>query len=361
MKVVQISNYFAEFKGSFINQLELLGNKILENGGEIIYIFPNRAQDIEWCKELRKKFKVYFVSCVEGNNEKKVIDELKEIFDIERPNIVHSHFDGYDVPMTKATSKDVIKIYHRHNEFDVSNLIWYKKIYALINIKIKMNYLKNKGYNIFISNEMFDDFIRKGYSLKSKSRVIINGIATERLDKKISTINKYDKPVIFSIIGNWERKGGDILFKAVEKLNSSEIKVYLASIISKKIIKDKYGYVPEWLIDLEITDNIKKYYEMADIFVSASRKETFSYALAEAIYCGLPCISSDINGVQWAKEIQSVRFFPSENIERLAEEIRICVDKKYSSEIYEQSRSIILNKYSEYAWSKNILKLYTEF
>ena len=66
-------------------------------------------------------------------------------------------------------------------------------------------------------------------------------------------------------------------------------------------------------------------------------------------------------GFNGLKKYNRLRFFPSENIERLAEEIRICVDKKYSSEIYEQSRSITLNKYREYAWSKNILKLYTEF
>ncbi|MGM8287817.1 glycosyltransferase [Clostridium perfringens] len=48
---------------------------------------------------------------------------------------------------------------------------------------------------------------------------------------------------------------------------------------------------------------------MSDIFVTASRKETFSYALAEAIYCELPCISSDIEGVKWAYDFNTVGFF----------------------------------------------------
>lgn len=71
MKVVQISNYYAEFKGSFINQLEVLGDEILQSGGEIIYIFPDKASNIEWCKGLEKKYKVYFVSCISRKNEKK--------------------------------------------------------------------------------------------------------------------------------------------------------------------------------------------------------------------------------------------------------------------------------------------------
>ena len=44
MKVVQISNYFAEFKGSFISQIELLGKQILEYGGEIIYMNDKYAK-----------------------------------------------------------------------------------------------------------------------------------------------------------------------------------------------------------------------------------------------------------------------------------------------------------------------------
>ena len=361
MKVVQISNYFAEFKGSFISQLELLGNRILENGGEIIYIFPNRAKDIEWCKELRKKFKVYFVSCIEGNNKKKVIAELREIFDIESPNIVHSHFDGYDVPITKVTSKDVIKIYHRHNEFDVSNLCWYKKIYALVNIRRRMSYIKKKGSQIFISEDMKDNLLKKRLILKENSFVILNGINTKRINKKqVFLKNKNNTPIIFAFIGNWYSKGGDILFKALEKINRNKINIYLACISTPEFIKKKYGSNPKWIIHLKKTEDIKEYYLMADIFVSASRKETFSYALAEAIYSGLPCISSDIKGVQWARKINTVTFFESENVDELICKIKYNLENNYNQREYQEAQNIITNEYSEDIWVKKINLLYKE-
>lgn len=360
MKVLQISNYYAEFKGSFISQLEILGEEILQSGGDIIYIFPNKASNIEWCKELAKSYKVYFVNCIDRKNKKKVIKELKEIINIENPDIVHSHFDGYDIAISKSTSKDTIKIYHRHNEYDVDKLIWYKKIYALINVRLRMSYLKNKGYHVFTSNNMFDEFINKGYSLKSRSKIIMNGISTKRLEEGSTYYNKHDKVVIFSILGNWHRKGGDILFSAIEKINSDGIKVYLASIISREWIREKCGYIPEWFIDLEITDNVKKYYDMADIFVSSSRKETFSYALAEAIYCKLPCISSDIDGVQWSKEIPSVTFFLNENVDDLVKKIEKILNEKYNDDVYEKSKNYILNNYSEYRWVNNVIKFYRQ-
>lgn len=358
MKVIHISNYFAAFRGSFIHQLELLGERIVDSGGEMIFIFPYRAKEIEWCKSLCEKYRVYFVSCINRKNKNKVLRELKEIVNTEKPDIVHSHFDGYDVSITKATSKSVVKFYHRHNEFDISKLCWYKKIYALATIRKNMTYLKKRGYSIFTSKDMLNEFLNKKYVLPEKSNVIINGIATKRLDEIVDIEKIYDKPVIFSIIGNWDRKGGDIIFNAIEKINSNEIKVYLASIVSKEFIKEKCGYIPKWLIDLDITDNINQYYSMANIFVSASRKETFSYALAEAVYCGLPCISSYIGGVQWAKELPNVKFFLNEDVEELIIKILDTIDNPINENEISISKEIIKEKYSEYTWCKNIYSYY---
>ena len=360
MKIIHISNFYANFKGSFINQLEVLAQRIKESKYEIIFIFPQEAKKIGWCKDLITKYKVYFVSVINGSTEKEVISELKNIFEIEKPDIIHSHFDGYDVAVTKAADEKVIKVYHRHNEFDISNLKFHKKLFALISIKIKMNYIKSRGYQVFTSEDMMNKFINKKYALRERAKVIINGISTRCLENENEKIKKRDKPIIFSLIGNWERKGGDILFKAVEKINEKEIKVYLSSIIKSEEIKANAGYVPEWFISLEVTDDIKEYYEKADIFVSSSRKETFSYALAEAIYCELPCISSDIEGVQWAKDIPSVDFFKSEDISDLAFKINYRINNKQDTEKINESKNIIINQYSEYVWVENILNLYKD-
>lgn len=360
MKIIHISNFYANFKGSFINQLEVLAQRIKESKYEIIFIFPQEAKKIGWCKDLITKYKVYFVSVINGSTEKEVISELKNIFEIEKPDIIHSHFDGYDVAVTKAADEKVIKVYHRHNEFDISNLKFHKKLFALISIKIKMNYIKSRGYQVFTSQDMMNKFINKKYALRERAKVIINGISTRCLENENENIEKRDKPIIFSLIGNWERKGGDILFKAIEKLNSKEIKVYLSSIIDREFIKEKMGYIPQWLISLNSTDDMKKYYSMSDMFVSSSRKETFSYALAEAIYCKLACISSDIDGVQWSKKIPTVKFFKNESIDELESKIYESLDKKYSDEAYETSKAIIRNQYSEYTWSSNVIKMYSE-
>lgn len=358
MKVIHISNYYASFKGSFIFQLENLANNLKENGDELVFIFPYNAQQTDWINELKTRYKVYFVEHIAFKTQLKVVKQLKCIFEKENPDIIHSHFDGYDIATVKAKKKGVINVFHRHNEFYIRNLVWYKRIYASICIRYKMKYLKKRGYNIFINNEMFNDFIDNNYACLTYSTVIQNGVAISKFNEDSNQHIIKDKPVIFAILGNWERKGGDILFKAIEKINSQKTKVYLASIISSKFIENTIGYCPDWLICLDITDDIKKYYYMSNIFISSSREETFSYALAEAIYCGLPCISSDIRGVQWAKKIESVQFFKNENVDDLVDKIEQIIVNPLDNDTISKGKKYILDNYSEDIWSQNIVDYY---
>ena len=114
------------------------------------------------------------------------------------------------------------------------------------------------------------------------------------------------------------------------------------------------------MICLDPTDDMEKYYRMSDIFISSSRGETFSFALAEAIYCGLPCISSDIRGVQWAKNIESVQFFENENVDDLVDKIQQRLVTPFDSEILSIGKKYIQDNYSEAIWSKNIINYYKE-
>ncbi|MGU8398586.1 hypothetical protein ACV3N1_04390 [Clostridium perfringens] len=47
MKVIYISNFYAEFKSAFISQLELLAENIISDGGEVVFIFPIKAKKFE--------------------------------------------------------------------------------------------------------------------------------------------------------------------------------------------------------------------------------------------------------------------------------------------------------------------------
>ena len=56
MKVINISNFFAEFGGAFIEQLIILNEQLIKQGNESILIFPEEARYTKWAKNLSEKY-----------------------------------------------------------------------------------------------------------------------------------------------------------------------------------------------------------------------------------------------------------------------------------------------------------------
>lgn len=118
------------------------------------------------------------------------------------------------------------------------------------------------------------------------------------------------------------------------------------------------GFVPDYVIFQNFCEDINQIFIKTKVYIQASRRETFAYAVAESAYAGLTVISSDISGLEWAHEVPSVRFFESENAVALAQVMRQSLAEPASSEDIKQSRKIIEEKYSIDCWVNNIVKLY---
>lgn len=100
-------------------------------------------------------------------------------------------------------------------------------------------------------------------------------------------------------------------------------------------------------------------YKSANIFIQASRKETFSYAVCEASYMGMPVISSDIAGLEWAHMLPTVTFFENENVEELYNLMKTFLDgKQFVEKDYNQTKAIINSDYTIHAWAHKIMRIY---
>lgn len=114
------------------------------------------------------------------------------------------------------------------------------------------------------------------------------------------------------------RKGVDLVLEAMAPIAWQE-NLALAISLSKNhervlsYIKQKYGICPSWVHVVDARDDVATYYRAADIFISAAREEGLCYAPLEAAYCGCNIISSEIDGVPYAK-IPHCKTFPSEDI-----------------------------------------------
>jgi glycosyltransferase involved in cell wall biosynthesis len=72
---------------------------------------------------------------------------------------------------------------------------------------------------------------------------------------------------------------------------------------------------------LGVVDDVASLYGAADIFVSASRQEAFSFAIGEAMACGLAVVGSDIPGTAHYWDAPGFRRYPAGDAGALAQRV----------------------------------------
>lgn len=137
--------------------------------------------------------------------------------------------------------------------------------------------------------EYFEPFINS-----EKIKIIKNPLSTELIEKRKSYSIK--KNIILNVGRLDRQKHQDLLIRAFFNLNNDNWEVVL---VGEGPLRNEYENLIHTLgLDQKISlignvTNIEDYYNNASIFVFTSRYEGFPNALTEAMYFGLPCISTD--------------------------------------------------------------------
>lgn len=123
---------------------------------------------------------------------------------------------------------------------------------------------------------------------------------------------------------------------------------------------DSLGGETSWLHILPQTDRIEELFEKASCFVSASVHETFSNAIAEAVYYGLPVIQSDIPCTAWNLPSETTTYFQSGNFNDLARAMkqRINANSTDLSQDLRQASEDIKLYHSIDGWANTICEYY---
>lgn len=359
--IMQVMDYAAPYEGNFICSLKDLEIKLNNNNSNMVYLFPDKAKEISWVKEIVKEInnenrrKVYFLKTSVLKN----LELIRKIIKTEKVDIVHSHFclpkTQLAVKLAVNLSRNVKLVQHYHNHYQLPN-----------------NYLKNKLFkyifcgdlNIGCSQSVAQSIIYD----KRKVTCVPNAIYFPRLDEyeKID-ISKYgiqeNSKVILMFGFDFERKGVDIAIEAIKIIAEQYNIILLISIsvnkesVRQKII-DRFGEVPKWVKLIDSRNDVASYYRISDIFLSAAREEGFCYALIEALYCNCICISSNIPGPPL--HVPGIEVFRNEDILELRDIVKKILDKSNDelNESRDLSRKYILKQYSIDDWSSKVINNY---
>lgn len=362
--ILHIANYAAPYKGNFIASLETLEKQLKLNGNNrMVYVFPEECKSVKWIDSFIKKRNVVFVpSPIKKCKmflDRRLIFILKNIFEQEKPAIIHSHFDGYDEYVVKANFIDAQVVWHHHNPRTlVQNSL--KQLYQRYVLYHQYHVLGKKAHIIILGKSFQEELNRFGY--EKEAFLLPNGIEEERIHYKKK---ENSKPISFlNFGGRADHTGLDILVEAIKLLKKKNLnfKVKITDgVDTRNVIHQYFGdIIPNEIEIIPQTENIELYFHENDWFISASRRETFSYAVAEAMLSGTPILSSDIEGVSWAFKEPSVITFENKNSTELAtkmEEI-ILGGIVISEEALKESYQFILDNYTAKAWAKKLMMYY---
>ncbi|MGZ9675079.1 glycosyltransferase [Flavobacterium sp. GNP001] len=364
MIVIHCCQYAAPYKGAFINSLQRL-EELNQGKMDFVYVFPEDTKATPWVNKFMDDHKVFFTK----KDVRKSSEVLLEIFKNVRPTIVHTHFDGYDIPVTQAKNKylratkvDVKLIWHLHNTIEYqSNFV--KRCYQFFVFKYHYGLLAKKVNIVSVSKGMVT-FLNKFSNrnrLSLSTDVIPNGV---KLPENVSFKFHNDSLVFGAFGGRNVQKRIDLLLEASANLimKGLNFRVVITKGVDTNEIVNKFfaGEQPEWLTLIDQTDDIGNFFNMINCFVSTSAHETFSFAILEATFYNVPVLQSDIPGTIWNADRPSTFLFESLNSNNLSEKMEevLLLKQEKLSELCLKTKEINRMQYDVDIWCAKIGSYY---
>lgn len=254
---------------------------------------------------------------------KKLINELEKI----KPDIVHLHnlhghgcnlqmlFDYFKKEKTKLywTFHDCWAFTGYCPHFDMIGCDKWKtqcekcpqkNAYSFFFDKSDKLYHKKKelfsglDLTIITPSQWLADLVKKSFLKKYKVMVINNGIDLSSFKPSESDFrqryNIEDKLIVLGVAFNWDERKGIDVFSYLACTLPSDFQIVLVG--TKQ--EDRKS-LPKNIIAVNKTESQKELaqiYTAADVFVNATREDTFPTVNIEALACGTPVITFDTGG-----------------------------------------------------------------
>lgn len=351
MTILQVCAYAAPYEGNFIKSLKQLEAQLKKRGIQTIYAFPNSAKEIQWCKELARETFVYFLPLAKARIKPCTYSALKHIYrkhpDIE---IVHSHFELYDVPVVMTASKKMKVFWHLHDAIEV-----YSDIKNRLANKLQYGLFHKNAKLLAVCEKQKDYVIQLGFP-RNNAYYVPNGLEISRI--QCDDADRENRPYDFLMFGwDYEVKGVDLCVEACLKMQDTFKIAIVGGASTQARIKKEYGDVAGIDVINPVSD-VNELYKRTRAFLHISRAEGLSYALLEAVYAGLPVVCSNIQANLFAKQFPTVRFVESENVSDIACGMVEVVEQLREDTAIIRAREIIEEEYSTKSWTRKMLTHY---
>ncbi len=225
-----------------------------------------------------------------------------------KPDILHAHtlfsdgslanyyYKKFDIPFVVAIRSSDLDVFLKFKP-------WLKYYGTQI--------LENAKYIVFISPSLKTKFHQKyGRKYDSKSLIIPNGLNQVYLDNAPLQEKTLHTPVNLLYVGSFlKRKNVPILIELVKKFKAKLTIVGGGGSEEKRVLRmirnsDRISFLGR----IDDPAKLIQVYRQSDIFVMASKRETFGLVYMEAMSQGLPVVFSRYTGIDGLFKLESIGY-----------------------------------------------------
>jgi glycosyltransferase involved in cell wall biosynthesis len=369
--ICHLADYAAAYSGTFLDALLSLARYCRQQLSiETLLLFPENAKGRDWLSQVEREGVRYgFLP-----RSHLAVSELRKAVGPNQPAIIHSHFTLYDETAILFRSvfcrrASVIWHFHATGKFTLA-----QRVKDIAKVGVFARYFTDRF--IAVGDGTFQYALARGIP-SSRLHLIQNGINTSRFQPDSARrlrIRQHlgipEKALAFLLLG-WQpkRKGVDLFVKAAAKLaenqNHANVFLIVGSDDTKRAVEElphdsKAGPALQIIPSREDFPGLL---DAIDVFVSASRSEGLSYAMAEAMAAGRIVLTSDIPGVREAfGGSPGVWLFPNEDWMSLMQMMQRSAELSASerANLGRANLRYAAEKLSLDAWTENIGNVYRE-
>ncbi len=366
MNILIMADYTPQNSGNFIGSIHDLIEYCNKLNNDVFFAIPKRGNGVPWenmITDVGGEF-IYIDPELSDNQKLQLMDDIIAKYQID---IIHIHFGLWVrlISSNKKRWKGIKVILHDHMDYSVESPVWkqmvrqwlYALVYRIYGVAvISVMKRKNDGY-FFLGKKHW--YIPNALSLKRNVPVSMDreharaqmGIND---DEKLCLLLGWDK----------KRKGIDIALKAIQECRTRNENVVFGVVglsgdpskENMEWIRDNTGVNPNvsWIRYIKSTEDMYAYHRASDVFLSASRKEAFSYGILEAISQNIPTVVSKIPGTMWAEKYSKCFLFDNEDVAGCSRAISEAVKVTYADSNYQD----MIKEYDILKWCEKIFEIY---
>ena len=282
--------------------------------------------------------------------------------------LVHSHFTAADLQAAAVCHAAAIPcVWHVHTGFNGYPLR--RRLTDVLKMRIVA---RRRVARVLVVSQWLAELTRRRGVPRRLIEVLPSAIVAERfaqLPDRAAARERFglDAGAFVALCFGWwpEVKGVDVLLDAVQPLaqRRGDLQVLLVGEEQMRaFVAERLPQEPSWVVRSHFVSDSAWLFAATDVFVSASRHEGQSFAIGEALGCGLPVVMSDIAGTAGWGQAPNVSTFLSEDAGSLGARLEQVIDRPADARARAgaQSREWLLEHFGIEQWCAQQCALYRE-